>query len=128
MRRTSVRPALPAGRPARTQPRPRIIAIVFLFLLIACAFDAFATLEVIERGADEWNPLMAFAISVGPWYFFLVKMATVTVGALILSRFARTWRLAWYGLCALAGIYFLLALLHIFLLYFVPAPIASIIW
>lgn len=115
-------------RRPRTPPRPRTIVMVFLFLLVACAFDAVATLEMTERGADEWNPIMAFALSVGPWYFFLVKMAAVTVCSLVLSRFARSWRLAWYGLCVLAGVYFLLTLLHLFLLYFVPAPIASIIF
>jgi len=114
-------------RPTRTPPRPRTIAVVFVFLLAACAFDALATLEIIGRGADEWNPLMAFALAVGPGEFFLVKMAVATVGSLVLGRFARDYRLAWWGLCGLAGVYFLLALLHFFLLFFVPAPLASII-
>ncbi len=127
MRHANVRPSLPAGRQARTPPRPRTIRVVFLFLVVAGAFDAIATLEIIRRGADEWNPLMAFALSVGPWYFFLVKMAMATVCSLVLSCFASSYRLAWLGLCAVAGVYFLLTLLHFFLLFFVPAPFASII-
>jgi hypothetical protein len=108
-----------------TPPRPRTIVIILLLLLVASVFDALATLKIISRGADEWNPLMSFALSIGPWYFFLVKMAFTVIGSLILAYYARVRRWAWWGLCAVSAVYFLLVLLHLFLLFCIPIPAAS---
>jgi len=120
MRHDNVRSSPPADRQTarqpRTPPRPRSIVLVFLFLVAANVFDVAATIEVIRRGADEWNPLMQYALSVGPWYFFFLKFTVITGGAAFLAVYARKMRLAWWGLCAMAGVYFLLALLHLFLL------------
>ena len=80
----------PAGK--RALPRLRSILLVSLFLASASIFDVFATLELIARGAEEWNPIMRFALGVGDWYFATVKLALTALCCLILCRYSRTRR------------------------------------
>jgi len=99
-------------------PRPPIIALTLLFLTVANIFDAAATLELIRRGADEWNPLMRYALGFGDWYFIFLKSLITLVFSGFLALFAlNRRRSAWWALCALTVMYLALIVLHLFLLY-----------
>jgi len=47
-----------------------IVAILFL-----CVIDAFLTLFLLNHGAYEINPIMAYLLSLGPYVFFISKYA-----------------------------------------------------
>jgi len=115
-------------RPAdkRALPRPRSILLVTLLLASASIFDAFATLELIARGAEEWNPVMRYALGVGDWYFVMVKLAVTALVGLLLCGYARTWRWVWIALCSVTLFYLALVGLHFFLLYGVPPALATL--
>lgn len=60
-----------------------IIALILLFSLM----DALLTLELIQRGAIELNPIMAFYLSIDPRTFLLVKYGLTSAGVIILLLF-----------------------------------------
>ena len=117
-------------RPAekRALPRPRSILFVGLLLAGASIFDVFATLELIARGAEEWNPIMRYALGVGDWYFAMVKLAGTALVGLLLCRYARTWRWVWIALCFVTACYLALVGLHLFLLCGVPPVLAAVLF
>jgi hypothetical protein len=51
---------------------PRLVAVI-LTLVMLSVLDSFLTLELINRGATEVNPVMAYYLSHGPLVFFSVK-------------------------------------------------------
>ena len=55
-----------------------VLSIVFL-----CVLDAFFTLELINRGARELNPLMDYYLKKSDMTFFLVKYLITSAGLLI---------------------------------------------
>ena len=59
-----------------------IIAIIFLSVI-----DALLTLYLINHGAHELNPVMAYYIDVGPYTFFTLKFALTIIGAITLLIF-----------------------------------------
>ena len=59
-----------------------IIAIIFLSVI-----DALLTLFLMNHGAHEVNPVMAYYITVGPYTFFTLKFALTIVGAITLLMF-----------------------------------------
>ena len=59
-----------------------IIAIIFLSVI-----DALLTLFLMNHGAHEVNPVMAYYITVGPYTFFTLKFALTIVGAITLVMF-----------------------------------------
>ena len=59
-----------------------IIAIIFLSVI-----DALLTLFLMNHGAHEVNPVMAYYITVGPYTFFTLKYALTIVGAITLLMF-----------------------------------------
>jgi hypothetical protein len=63
--------------------RPWEGALVLLVVAM-CAMDLLLTLDVIQRGGDEWNPIMRLAMDLGLWPFVIIKLAITAVGALIL--------------------------------------------
>jgi len=60
-----------------------IIALILFFSVI----DALLTLFLINHGAIEVNPIMAFYLNLGPYVFLGVKYGLTSVGLLILLVF-----------------------------------------
>ncbi|HEX5011195.1 MAG TPA: DUF5658 family protein [Planctomycetota bacterium] len=63
--------------------RPWEGALVLLVVAM-CAMDLLLTLDVIQRGGEEWNPVMRVALDLGVWPFVVIKLAITAVGALVL--------------------------------------------
>ncbi len=93
-------------------PRSMVLALI---VLIASALDAWLTIEHLQRGGGEANPVMAFVLTYGDVPFIIVKMAITSVGAWLLA-IHQGFPLAWKGLHVLAMIYLLLMGYHLFLL------------
>jgi len=60
-----------------------IVAILFLSLI-----DALLTLLLIEHGAVEVNPLMAYYLKIGPQVFITVKYLLTSLSVFILAVFS----------------------------------------
>ena len=58
--------------------------VVTLFLSV---LDALLTLYLINHGAYEVNPIMAYYLDVGPYAFFSVKYALTCVAVIVLLMF-----------------------------------------
>lgn len=110
---------MPRARTLSLHPRialatsSRFIAVI---LGVTCAlnvFDVVATLVLVGGGhASEGNPLMAALLELGPVTFATVKIASVTLGALVLFRFARH-DLAQVGAILACSAYGMLAIYHL---------------
>lgn len=59
-----------------------IVAILFL-----CAIDAILTLFLLNHGAYETNPIMAYLLNIGPYAFFVPKYVLTIVGTFALFTF-----------------------------------------
>jgi hypothetical protein len=51
---------------------PKTSAAVFLIIILTIA-DTFLTLDLVGRGAEELNPIMAYYLNHSPQLFFFVK-------------------------------------------------------
>ena len=51
---------------------PRVFAAV-LFIIFLTIADAYLTLDLVSRGAEELNPIMAYYLERSPLTFFTVK-------------------------------------------------------
>lgn len=78
--------------------------VVILFLSV---MDAILTMLLLQKGAVEINPIMAFYIDVGPYTFLMVKYGLTSVGVLLLLHF-RNVMLKWIRLRAEVLIYLVL--------------------
>ena len=58
-------------------------------IMILSCFDAFLTLQLIDRGAIEINPFMAVVINQGTLAFAVIKMLLTSFGILALVFLAR---------------------------------------
>jgi len=103
-RRTRVLHALVYGaiHPRRRAPRradergwsavdwhhPQWLAVAVLIVMFCCA-DAFLTLELMQHGAYEVNPLMAPLVGHSASAFALIKIGLTAVGVLLLTQLAR---------------------------------------
>ncbi len=58
-----------------------------VIILTLSAVDALLTLFLINNGAIELNPIMAFYIQVGPYWFFATKYALTIIGVVTLLMF-----------------------------------------
>ncbi len=58
--------------------------ISILVVILLSMLDAFLTLFLIENGAKEINPFMAYCLSHGPSVFILIKYAVTCISVLIL--------------------------------------------
>ncbi|UCD77990.1 MAG: hypothetical protein JSW26_21660 [Desulfobacterales bacterium] len=60
-----------------------IVAILFL-----CAIDALLTLFLLNHGAYETNPIMAYLLNIGPYFFFIPKygITLIATAGLFLFR------------------------------------------
>ena len=59
-----------------------IVAILFL-----CIIDALLTLYLLNHGAYEINPIMAYLMKIGPFQFFIFKYALTFVATFCLFMF-----------------------------------------
>jgi hypothetical protein len=55
--------------------------------LFFSVLDALLTLFLIGHGAYETNPIMAYYLNIGPYYFFAVKYLLTSLGVLIFLIF-----------------------------------------
>jgi hypothetical protein len=62
---------------------------VIVLILFLSVIDAILTLFLINHGAIEINPIMAFYLGVGPYTFLFVKYALTSVGLILLLLFRR---------------------------------------
>ena len=62
---------------------PWLLVVIVLLLILSLA-DAFFTLYLIEHGATEINPIMAYFLSLGFWPFILSKYVITCSGILCL--------------------------------------------
>ncbi|MGD9331464.1 MAG: DUF5658 family protein [Desulfobacterales bacterium] len=60
-----------------------IFGVIVLILLLS-VIDAFLTIHLLNHGAIEINPVMAFYLDVGPYTFLFVKYALTSAGLMIL--------------------------------------------
>jgi hypothetical protein len=58
--------------------------IVILFIIILSVLDAILTLNLVDLGASELNPIMAYYLGHGPLTFFWVKYLLTSAAVLIL--------------------------------------------
>ena len=61
---------------------PRTLAAVLLIVALSVT-DSYLTIELVSRGAEEVNPIMAYYLSKSPLLFFTVK-SSVTSGAIMI--------------------------------------------
>jgi len=59
-----------------------IVATIFFSVI-----DALLTLFLIGHGAYETNPIMAYYLKIGPYYFFAVKYLLTSGGVLVILIF-----------------------------------------
>ena len=97
--RISIRSLMGVGnrRIIRRQEDRSIIFLVDLFspklffpivaILFFSVMDALLTLFLIGHGAYETNPIMAYYLNIGPYYFFTVKYLLTSLGVIILLIF-----------------------------------------
>jgi hypothetical protein len=86
--RGGLTPRRRGGRRATDQEQPidwhdphlLLLAVVMLALSVV---DAFMTVTLLSGGAEEANPLLAFALNTHPYLFSIVKMA-LTGGSVVL--------------------------------------------
>ena len=70
-------------------------ALVWLLMCQSCNFvDVIFTLYAVSRGVEEANPIMAWAISVSPLFFIILKLALFTV-AIDFIAIKQPWLLKW---------------------------------
>ncbi len=81
--------------------------------LLLCIADAFFTLQLVNRGAHELNPVMDFFLRFGPGVFLTVKYAATGVSLMVLLVYKNRpfWRERIYGRHILAAVPFVYALL-----------------
>jgi hypothetical protein len=66
--------------------RQSLFGVIVLILFLS-VIDAILTLFLINHGAIEINPIMAFYLEVGPYTFLFVKYALTSVGLVVLVIF-----------------------------------------
>jgi hypothetical protein len=61
---------------------PSIFAAIIIILFLS-VLDALLTLFLIQNGAFEVNPIMAYYLKIGPYSFLAVKYALTSVGVIV---------------------------------------------
>lgn len=67
---------------------PHLLFLAIMILLLSVT-DAFLTLTLLMRGAEEANPVLAFVLKEIPELFAVIKMFLTSVGVLVLVAMAR---------------------------------------
>ena len=70
------------------------LLIAIMLLAILSLSDGLFTLHLIERGATEENPVMAWFLKLGGWPFMTAKFLLTFFGILILYAYSRPCSLA----------------------------------
>ena len=83
-RRREVRRQTDKGRIVFLDRYGEIDFILILLILLFCIMDAFFTLILVDHGARELNPLMAFYLTLGPTTFVSVKYTLTGASVLLL--------------------------------------------
>jgi hypothetical protein len=83
---------------------------VYLITMFS-VLDALFTLLYVNRGGGEANPLMDFAIQLGPTTFLLIKMGLTVLGVTILALH-QNFRAGLRGLYGISCLYILLLGYH----------------
>jgi hypothetical protein len=68
---------------------PKVFVAILLIVLLTIA-DAFLTLHLVDLGAWEWNPIMAYYLDRGPLMFFAVKYLLTCASILIILSVTKT--------------------------------------
>jgi len=57
-----------------------------LLIIVLCVADSFLTIDIVSRGGQELNPIMAYYLNQSPLLFFIVKyLITCAAIMMILS-------------------------------------------
>jgi hypothetical protein len=64
-----------------------VLFVTIVGILFLCAIDAILTLHLLNHGAYEANPLMAYLLNIGPKTFFIPKYAITLISTLSLFTF-----------------------------------------
>jgi hypothetical protein len=67
---------------------PHLLLLALSILLLSVA-DAFLTLTLLMRGAEEANPLLAYVLTAYPAWFGMIKIALTGAGLVVLVAMAR---------------------------------------
>ena len=59
---------------------PTLLGFI-IFLLILSLVDGLTTLHLLDTGVFELNPIMAFFLDFGPWFFLIAKFLLTCFGA-----------------------------------------------
>ena len=65
---------------------PKLFAVIVAILFL-CVIDTLLTLSLLNRGAYETNPVMAYFLKFGPYHFFASKYLLTFIPALFLLMF-----------------------------------------
>ncbi|HEX4387723.1 MAG TPA: DUF5658 family protein [Steroidobacteraceae bacterium] len=87
-RRRGARRADERGLSAIDWHHPQWLAVGILIVVLSCS-DALLTLMLMDRGAEEANPLMARLIGGSGLGFAVVKIGLTAAGVLLLTQLAR---------------------------------------
>lgn len=105
-----------------TPPPWSVLILVCVLVVLLNAFDALATFEIVRRGGEEANPIAKPMFDRGYVPFFLWKMGLAIGCSVILALLSRVHRAAWYVFWCAAAAYAAVALLHVYLLWFIKHP------
>ena len=84
------------------------------FVYVGSLLDALGTLHHVHQGGEEANPVLALALTGGPWLFLPLKIGLTGVGVCVLATYHQV-PLAQRGLHGLALSYGGVLLLHLVL-------------
>tara|TARA_R100000008_G_C3416887_1_gene82880 strand:- start:9 stop:296 length:288 start_codon:yes stop_codon:yes gene_type:complete len=73
----------------------------FFICHIANVLDAVFTLNAIDKGVEELNPLMAYLIDLSPYVFLFVKLLLFALAIDYIARRRPSW-LRWVGILYIA--------------------------
>ena len=62
---------------------PRTFAGVLL-IMILCVADSYLTIDLVSRGAEELNPIMAYYLNQSPLLFFIVKYSITSTAIMMI--------------------------------------------
>jgi hypothetical protein len=62
---------------------PRTFAAV-LAIIVLCVADSLLTIEIVSRGGQELNPIMAYYLNQSPLLFFIIKYSLTCVALILM--------------------------------------------
>ena len=97
-----------------------ILFVPIVAILFMCVLDALLTLFLLNHGAYETNPIMAYLLNIGPYAFYITKYAITIIATLgllmfrgmLIQRFNLSVHLLLYFV---AGLYFIVVAWELYL-------------